>query len=87
MTAPAGPATPGAPVGEDHLASQLRATPDDELRVTRRNLQTGIAMMRPGSPMHAPATAYLAAITAELDRRARCHAPSPPSAGPGPGIR
>ena len=71
---------------EDHLASQLRAAPDDELRATRRDLQTGIAMMRQGSPMHAPATAYLAAITAGLDRRARYHTPPLPPAGPGPGI-
>lgn len=87
MTAPAGPgrpAAPGAPIREDHLARQLRAAPGDELRATRRDLHTGIAMMRPGSPMHAPATAYLAAITAELDRRARYHAPPP--AGPGSGI-
>jgi hypothetical protein len=65
-------------VHEHDLASQLRATPDDELRTTRRDLQTGIAMMRRGSPMHAPATAYLAAITAELDRRAR-HRALPPA--------
>ena len=69
----------------DHdLASQLRATPDDELTATCRDLQTGIAMMRRGSPMHAPATAYLAAVTAELDRRARHRAPPP--AGPEPRI-
>jgi hypothetical protein len=73
---------------EHDLARQLRAAPDDELRATRRDLQTGIAMMRQGSPMHAPATAYLAAITAELDRRARYQPlpPPPPLAGPGPGI-
>jgi hypothetical protein len=68
---------------EDHLARQLTAAPDNELRATRRDLQTGIAMMRRGSPMHAPATAYLAAVTGELNRRD--HHRAPPPAQPGPG--
>jgi hypothetical protein len=69
-------------VREHDLARQLRAAPDDELRATRRDLQTGIAMMRQGSPMHAPATTYLAAVTAELDRRDRHYAPPPARPGP-----
>jgi hypothetical protein len=67
---------------ENDLAHQLRAAPHDELTVIRRDLQTGIAMMRRGSAMHAPAAAYLAAVTAELDRRARHTAPAPDRLGP-----
>jgi hypothetical protein len=69
---------------ETDLARQLQATPDNELTATRRDLQTGIAMMRRGSPMHAPAAVYLAAVTAELDRRARHTAPAPDRPGPEP---
>jgi hypothetical protein len=74
---PVKPSAPGAPMREQHLASQLSAVPGAELRATRRDLETSIAMMRPGSAMHAPATTYLAAIKAELDRRTRHHAPIP----------
>ena len=35
---------------ENDLAHQLQAAPHDELTATRRDLQTGIAMMRRGSP-------------------------------------
>jgi hypothetical protein len=72
---------------ENDLAHQLQAAPHDELTATRRDLQTGIAMMRRGSPMRAPAAAYLAAVAAELDRRARHTAPAPDRLGPEPGIR
>jgi hypothetical protein len=34
-------------------------------------------MMRHGSPMQAPATGYLAAVTTELDRRPRDPASAP----------
>jgi hypothetical protein len=39
--------------------------------------QATIAMMRHGSPMQAPATGYLAAVTTELDRRPRDPASAP----------
>ena len=47
--------------------------PDDELRDTQRDLTVGIGLLRPQSPMYAPATAYLAAVNAELARRASHH--------------
>jgi hypothetical protein len=68
---------------EQHLASQLSAVPDAELKATRRDLETGIAIMRSESPMRAPAAAYLAAVTAELDRRGRHRSPAPLQPGPG----
>ena len=44
------------------LAAQITTMPDDELKATRRDLATGIALMRPESPMYQPATAYLSAL-------------------------
>jgi len=58
-------------VRERDPADQLQVVADDELTAIRRDLRTGIAMMRRESPMHASATAYLAAVNAELNRRAR----------------
>ena len=49
---------------------QVADLPDGELADTCRDLRTGIALMRPGSPMHGPASACLAAATAEQARRA-----------------
>ncbi len=49
---------------------QVAGLPDGELAGTCRELGTGISLMRPASPMRAPASAYLAAATAELARRA-----------------
>ena len=46
------------------LAAQLQALPDDELTRTRRGLQAGLGLMAPGSPMYAPARAYVDAVTA-----------------------
>jgi hypothetical protein len=57
-------------VREQDVIDQVRAMPDEELRDTRRDLQVGIGLMRPQSPMRAPASAYLAAVNAELARRA-----------------
>jgi hypothetical protein len=57
-------------VREQDLIDQVRAMPDEELRNTRRDLEVGIGLMRPQSPMNAPASAYLAAVNAELARRA-----------------
>jgi hypothetical protein len=34
------------------LAAQIANMPDDELRASRRDLATGIGLMRPGSSMH-----------------------------------
>jgi len=64
-------------VREQDLTGHFQAVPGDELRDARRDLETGVGLMRRESPMHAPATAYLAAITAELDRRARQDARPP----------
>jgi hypothetical protein len=57
-------------VREQDVIDQVRAMPDEELWDTRRDLEVGIGLMRPQSPMHAPASAYLAAVNAELARRA-----------------
>lgn len=55
---------------EPNLSKQVEQMPDEELRDTRRDLEVGIGLLRPGSPMYGPATAYLTAVTAELARRA-----------------
>jgi hypothetical protein len=49
---------------------QVAGLPDGELADTCRDLRTGIALMRPSSPMRGPASACLAAATAEQARRA-----------------
>ena len=51
------------------LADQLKTMPDSELKDTRRGVETGLALMRPQSRMPAPASAYLAAVDAELAGR------------------
>ena len=53
---------------DSELAEQLKTMPDGELRATRRDLQAGLGLMRPASPMYAPASAYMDAVTAELAR-------------------
>jgi len=62
------------------LAAQIANMPDDELRATRRDLATGIGLMRPGSPMHGPATAYLSALDTELAQRQGMPAAAGPDA-------
>jgi hypothetical protein len=52
-------------VRDHELAAQLQAMPDDELTDTRRDLHAGLGLIRPQSPMYAPARAYIDAITAE----------------------
>ena len=59
----------GSPVRDRDLAEQLKTMPDGELRATRRDMQAGLGLMRPESPMYAPARAYMDAVTAELTRR------------------
>jgi hypothetical protein len=66
-------------VRDRDLAEQLTTMPDGELRATRRDLQAGLGLMRPQSPVHALARAYLDAVTAELARRAG----QPPDGPPG----
>jgi hypothetical protein len=51
------------------LADQLKTMPDNELKDAQRGLETGLALMRPRSRMHASASACLAAVNAELARR------------------
>jgi len=54
----------------DHdIAAQIKHMPDDELRATRRELATGIGLMRPESPMYRPAAAYLSALDTEGSQR------------------
>jgi hypothetical protein len=54
---------------EQDVIEQVKKMPDDELRDTRRDLEVGIGLMRPGSPMYGPATAFLTAVNTELARR------------------
>jgi hypothetical protein len=56
-------------VRDRDLAGQLKTVPDGELQATRHDLQVGLGLMRLQSPMHAPARAYMDAVTAELARR------------------
>ena len=63
---------------EHDFARQLTTVPDDELAAARRDLHTSIALMPPGSAMRGPAAVYLAAFSAELDRRAHLPAPARP---------
>jgi hypothetical protein len=54
----------------DHdLIDQLKTMPDSELKDTQRGVETGLALMRPQSRMHAPVSDYPAAVDAELARR------------------
>jgi hypothetical protein len=46
-------------VRDRELAEQLTTMPDGELRATRRDLQAGLGLMRPQSPIYAPARAYM----------------------------
>jgi hypothetical protein len=54
---------------ERDLADVVRAMSGDELRDTRRDLAVSTSLMRSGSPMHGPATAYLSAVETELAER------------------
>jgi len=65
-------------VRDRELAARLQAMPDDELTRTRRGLQAGLGLMRPQSPMYAPARAYIDAVSAELARRAARQPDGPP---------
>jgi hypothetical protein len=51
---------------EHDIAAQITTMPDGELQATRRDLATGIALMRPRSPLYQPAAAYLSALDTEL---------------------
>jgi hypothetical protein len=51
-----------------HDVSGMTST---ELQRARRDLEVSLALAFPGSPVHGPILAYLAAIGAELDRRQR----------------
>jgi hypothetical protein len=52
-------------VREHDLAGQLKAMPDDELKAIQRDLQAGIGLMRPHSPMHQPARVYLVMVLSQ----------------------
>ena len=59
----------GSPVRDHDLVDQLKTMPDSELKDTQRGVETGLALMRPQSRMHAPVSDYPAAVDAELARR------------------
>jgi hypothetical protein len=56
--------------GRTHDVSTLTAP---ELERTRRELQTALALARPGSPAQKPILTHMAAIDAELASRADHH--------------
>jgi hypothetical protein len=51
------------------LAQLIEDMPDDELRAARHDAAVGLSLLRPGSPMHGPAHAYLGILDAELAHR------------------
>jgi hypothetical protein len=69
---------PGSPLYERDFVALARDMSDDELRATRRDLATGLGLLRLDSLMYAPAHEYLHAIDAELARRAGASQPGPP---------
>jgi hypothetical protein len=73
---------PSCPLDERDFAALARDMPDDELHDTRRDLATGLGLLRPGSFMNTPAHEYLHAVDTELARRA-C-AGQPGTSGPLP---
>lgn len=54
---------------EHTLAMLLNDTTDAELRAARHDAAIGLSLLRPGSPMHGPAHAYLGLLDAELAHR------------------
>jgi len=54
---------------DHHIAARITAMPDGELSATRWDLATGIALMRPQSPLYHLAAAYLSTLDAEVARR------------------
>jgi hypothetical protein len=66
---------PSCPLYERDFAALARDMPDDELHDTRRDLATGLGLLRPGSFMYAPAHKYLHAVDTALARRARAGQP------------
>jgi hypothetical protein len=61
------------------LAQLVTGMPDDDLRAARRDAAVGLSLLRPGSPMHGPAHAYLGLLDAELARRHGTGQPASPS--------
>jgi hypothetical protein len=60
------PPTPGR-----DLTRHVSAMSDDQLEAARRDIVTGLGFMTPANGMHAPAQAFLGAVTGELARRGR----------------
>lgn len=69
---------PSCPLHERDFAALAREMPDHELHDTRRDLATGLGLLRPGSLTYAPAHEYLHAVDTELARRARAWQPGTP---------
>jgi hypothetical protein len=51
------------------LTEHVRAMSDNQLEAARRDIVTGLGFMTPANGMHAPARAFLGAVTGELARR------------------
>ena len=54
---------------EQNLARLVKDMPDGELRAARHDAAVGVSLLRPGSPMHGPAHAYLGLLDTELAQR------------------
>jgi hypothetical protein len=73
---------PSSQLYERDFAALARDMPDDKLHDTRRDLATGLGLLRPGSLMYAPAHEYLYAVDTELTHRARAGQPGTPGSLP-----
>ena len=63
---------------EQTLARLITGMPDDELRAARHDAAAGLSLLRPGSPMYAPAHTYLGILDAELAQRHDAGQPASP---------
>jgi hypothetical protein len=54
---------------EQNVARLVKDLPDAELRAARHDAAVGLSLLRPGSPMHGPAHAYLGLLDTELAQR------------------
>jgi hypothetical protein len=54
---------------EENLARLVKDMPDAEVRAARNDAAVGLSLLRPGSPMHGPAQAYLCLLDTELAQR------------------
>jgi hypothetical protein len=75
------------PMSGRDLTEHVRAMSDEQLEAARRDIVTGLGFMTPTNGMHAPARAFLGAVTGELARRcSRASGAAPGTAGSRPAL-